>query len=1120
MFLVDSLPLPFGSSPLSDGLTGLPPVAWAYLIDGTTAGLSNSAVVRVFCDSIARQGVLHTADTPTTTQYDKQHDKQYDKQYDKQHDKQNSAASYEVLLQSLCAAWQGDRAQDTSWQGVVEIVPRPGVTDTAGAIAARLLIAAGAEVRSAHSRRFWLVGGDNWQDQAQALIARNANPLLHQTQIYSRESWLAATGALEGTRIPQHPEPQKQNAPQESAQELRRETPQETPPEFVPSRFVIPQVQSTATEKVLSVALDLPPDQLQTLSKQGILDPNSGLRRGPLGLSLTDLNAIAQHFASLHRPPTDVELETLAQTWSEHCRHRIFAAPLQGAKAGAGTGGIFADFIRGTTEEILRRNRDGVGEFVVSTFSDNAGAVALNDSWLISDKVETHNSPSALDPFGGALTGILGVNRDCLGFGLGAQPIANRYGFFLPDADDSRRLYRDPNQQAALPAADKIVAEVIRGVGFGGNCSGIPTPQGFVRFGAAYRGKPLVFCGTVGLLPRHLPDGREAHKKSAQPGDAIVMAGGRVGKDGIHGATFSSEALDAGSPATAVQLGDPFTQKKLADTLLNQLRPAGFYRSLTDNGAGGLSSSVGEMAQESNGAEVWLDRVPLKYAGLAPWEIWISEAQERMTLAVPQEHLAQVLALFAAHEVEASAIGVFTDDGQLRVKYQDQVVADLSLAFLHEGVPDKNLRLGTLVELAGAELAKSKPPPTADDSVPETVSLKDLASRLPPLLAHTAIASHRAVSHRYDHDVQATVFAKPLMGTGGVNAQVTALRPVATACQAVALAQSCLPHYGAIGTTLDKAGMRAMAGLATESAVRQLVASGCALGRIALQDNFCWSRGEDPEMLTALLEAATGLREAALALNAPFISGKDSMFNEFSGFDEAGSPVAIEPPPTVLVSALGVLDDWQNFVSEDFKFAGDRLFLLGATCARLARTHYGALFNTMGASHSYAPPVLDLAAAESVLRFFATATAAGEIASATALGEGGLATALSRAALGGGLGAVVSLDSYIEACIEACRNAGDSSGQDLDAEAVLFAETGGRILCAVALEKTESFVARLKEAKLVWAEIGSVADAPQLVFSHATEQQTLELESLSAAYFSGDANYALNHTANHTVGEV
>ena len=1107
MFLVDSLPLPSGSSPPSDGLTGLPPVAWAYLIDGTTAGLSNSAVVRVFCDSIARQGVLHTADTPTTTQ----HDKQYDKRYDKQYDKQNSPASYEALLQSLCAAWQGDRAQDTSWQGVVEIVPRPGVTDTAGAIAARLLIAAGAEVRSAHSRRFWLVGGDNWQAQAQALVARNANPLLHQTQIYSRESWLAATkGTVTREESNPHPNPQKQELPQESLKES------------VPSRFVIPQVQSTATEKVLSVALDLPPDQLQTLSKQGILDPNSGLRRGPLGLSLTDLNAIAQHFASLHRPPTDVELETLAQTWSEHCRHRIFAAPLQGAEPGAGTGGIFADFIRGTTEEILRRNRDGVGGFVVSTFSDNAGAVALNDLWLISDKVETHNSPSALDPFGGALTGILGVNRDCLGFGLGAQPIANRYGFFLPEAQDSRRLYRDPNQQAALPAADKIVAEVIRGVGFGGNCSGIPTPQGFVRFGAAYRGKPLVFCGTVGLLPRHLPDGREAHKKSAQPGDAIVMAGGRVGKDGIHGATFSSEALDAGSPATAVQLGDPFTQKKLADTLLNQLRPAGLYRSLTDNGAGGLSSSVGEMAQESNGAEVWLDRVPLKYAGLAPWEIWISEAQERMTLAVPQEHLAQVLALFAAHEVEASAIGVFTDDGQLRVKYQDQIVADLSLDFLHQGVPDKNLKLGALTDLAEPQDASAAP--ARDESLSLSLSLKELASRLPRLLAHPALASHRAVSHRYDHDVQATVFAKPLMGTGGVNAQVTALRPVATACQAVALAQSCLPHYGAIGTTLDKAGMRAMAGLATESAVRQLVASGCALGRIALQDNFCWSRGEDPEMLTALTEAAAGLREAALALNAPFISGKDSMFNEFSGFDEAGSPVAIEPPPTVLVSALGVLDDWQNFVSEDFKFAGDRLFLLGATCARLARTHYGALFNTTGASHSYAPPVLDLAAAESVLRFFATATAAGEIASATALGEGGLAIALSRAALGGGLGAVVSLDSYIEACIEACRNAGDSSGQDLDAEAVLFAETGGRILCAVAPEKTESFVARLKEAKLVWAEIGSVADAPQLVFSHATEQQTLELESLSAAYFSSDANYALNHTANHTanhtVGEV
>ena len=1059
MFLVDSLPLAplLPSLPAHQGETPPPPaVAWAYLIDGTTAEHSESAVLDVFCDSITRHGVLHFPASETQSEA-------------------NSSAkqsAYAQLLESLCP----------DWQGVVEIVPRPGVTDTAGTVAARLLRTTGVEVRTAHSRRFWLIAGGDWQVQAEARAARYANPLLHQVRCYSAAEWLAATCSPDPSGTPRSPSPSA-----------------------VPSRFVVEPVQSSPPTKVLSVSLEISPADLLALAKYGIAEPETKTRRGPLGLSPADLQAIAQHFQTLQRTPTDVELETLAQTWSEHCRHRIFAAPLQGAQTGFGTGGIFNDFIRGTTEEILHRNRDGVGGFVVSTFSDNAGAVALNDSWLICDKVETHNSPSALDPFGGALTGILGVNRDCLGFGLGATPIANRYGFFLPEPSDPRLLYRDSDRQAPLPAAEKIVEEVIRGVGFGGNCSGIPTPQGFVRFGAAYRGKPLVFCGTVGLLPRHLSDGRKAHEKSARCGDAIVMAGGRVGKDGIHGATFSSEALNAGSPATAVQLGDPFTQKKLADTLLNGLRPAGLYRSLTDNGAGGLSSSIGEMAQESNGAEVWLDKVPLKYAGLAPWEIWISEAQERMTLAVPQKHLAEVLALFAAHEVEATEIGVFTDDGQLRVKYQNQVVADLSLAFLHEGVPDKNLRLGTLVELAGAELAESKPPSTADGSAPETVSLKDLASRLPPLLAHTAIASHRAVSQRYDHDVQATVFAKPLTGTGGVNALVTALRPVAEARQAVALTQSCLPHYGSYKGAIDRAGMRAMAGLATESAVRQLVASGCALGRIALQDNFCWSRGEDPEMLTALTAAAAGLREAALALNAPLISGKDSMFNEFSGFDEAGRSVAIEPPPTLLVSALGVLDDWRGFVSEEFKFAGDSLFLLGATCPYLARTHYGGLFHRSG--KTFAPPSLDLAASESLLRLFAAATAAGEIASATAVGEGGVAVAVARAALGDGFGANLVLDGYIEAC----RNAGDSSGQDLDAEAVLFAETGGRILCSVAPEKVEAFKARLhKQAhSFVWSELGVVADAPQLVLNHGTEQQILTLETLSAAYFSGDANCAI-----------
>ncbi len=1072
MFLVDSLPLALllPSLPAHQGETPPPPaVAWAYLIDGTTAEHSESAVLDVFCDSITRHGVLHFPASETQSEA-------------------NSSAkqsAYAQLLESLCP----------DWQGVVEIVPRPGVTDTAGTVAARLLRTTGVEVRTAHSRRFWLIAGGDWQVQAEARAARYANPLLHQVRCYSAAEWLAATCS---------PDPS--------------DTPRSPSPSAVPSRFVVEPVQSSPPTKVLSVSLEISPADLLALAKYGIAEPETKTRRGPLGLSPADLQAIAQHFQTLQRTPTDVELETLAQTWSEHCRHRIFAAPLQGAQTGFGTGGIFNDFIRGTTEEILHRNRDGVGGFVVSTFSDNAGAVALNDSWLICDKVETHNSPSALDPFGGALTGILGVNRDCLGFGLGATPIANRYGFFLPEPSDPRLLYRDSDRQAPLPAAEKIVEEVIRGVGFGGNCSGIPTPQGFVRFGAAYRGKPLVFCGTVGLLPRHLSDGRKAHEKSARCGDAIVMAGGRVGKDGIHGATFSSEALSAGSPATAVQLGDPFTQKKLADTLLNGLRPAGLYRSLTDNGAGGLSSSIGEMAQESNGAEVWLDKVPLKYAGLAPWEIWISEAQERMTLAVPQKHLAEVLALFAAHEVEATEIGVFTDSGQLRVQYQGQTIADLSLAFLHGGVPDKDLKLGVLPDLVGlpdaasgtateptAKAERTDPTVSLDTPSLATPSLEELTARLLGLLSHQAIASYRAVSTRYDHDVQATVFAKPLAGVGGVNALVTALRPVAEAPQAVALTQSCLPHYGSYKGTIDRAGMRAMAGLATESAVRQLVASGCALGRIALQDNFCWSRGEDSAMLTALLETATGLRSAALALNAPFISGKDSMFNEFSGFDEAGRSVAIEPPPTLLVSALGVLDDWRGFVSEEFKFAGDSLFLLGATCPYLARTHYGGLFHRSG--KTFAPPSLDLAASESLLRLFAAATAAGEIASASAVGEGGVAVAVARAALAGALGASVAFDSY----------AGLSA---VDLEAVLFAETGGRILCSVAPEKAESFKARLAAAQqethpkesdsmarpLVWSEIGVVEAARQLTVSFAGGQSVLGLEALSAAYFGGLAN--------------
>ena len=392
---------------------------------------------------------------------------------------------------------------------------------------------------------------------------------------------------------------------------------------------VVPEVRlHEAPSAGLVEILNANDEQLSVIGKRGIANPD-GTRRGPLSMDLVYMRSIQKYFENKGRNPIDVELESIAQTQSEHCKHTIFADPIDEFEEG-----LFSTFIKRATNEIRRKKGDK--DFCASVFTDNAGGIIFDDEFLICDKVETHNSPSALDPFGGAITGIVGVNRDPIGFGRGAKPVINRYGFCFGNPEDSRILYRGENKTQKMLPQKRIMDGIIEGVNVGGNCSGIPTPQGFVFFDESYRGKPLVFVGTVGLIPREI-NGEKMHEKKAMPGDYVVMVGGRVGKDGIHGATFSSEAIDSGSPATAVQIGDPITQKKMSDALVKEARDRGLYRSITDNGAGGLSCSVAEMAKESGGCYVYLDKVPLKYPGLTPWETWISESQERMTLAVPKE---------------------------------------------------------------------------------------------------------------------------------------------------------------------------------------------------------------------------------------------------------------------------------------------------------------------------------------------------------------------------------------------------------------------------------------------------------------------------------------------------
>ncbi|MFA7457725.1 MAG: AIR synthase-related protein, partial [Micavibrio sp.] len=440
--------------------------------------------------------------------------------------------------------------------------------------------------------------------------------------------------------------------------------------------IIVPKVCLSSNHPAADdVDLDIPDEELAAIGTGGIKNAD-GTRRGPLGMSLLYMKAVQDYFKKQGRPAKDIEIETLAQTWSEHCKHTIFASPIDDVKDG-----VYRHYIKRATKEI--RAARGDDDFCISVFSDNAGGIVFDENWIVTHKVETHNSPSALDPVGGAMTGTGGVNRDAIGFGLGCKPIINTYGFCFAPPDYNPEYYRGKGKINPILPPVTIVKGVVHGINHYGNCSGIPTPQGFVYFDERYAGKPLVFAGTVGLIPR-VVGGKAGHEKCARPGDRIVMVGGRVGRDGIHGATFSSVALDEGSPATAVQIGDPITQKKMSDAIVKEIRDLGLYTAITDNGAGGLSSSVGEMGEGSGGFVIALDKVPLKYPGMQPWEIWISESQERMTLAVPPENVEKLIALFAKRGVEAWDIGEFTDSGKAQAKWNGEIIMDIAMDFLHD----------------------------------------------------------------------------------------------------------------------------------------------------------------------------------------------------------------------------------------------------------------------------------------------------------------------------------------------------------------------------------------------------------------------------------------------------
>lgn len=824
----------------------------------------------------------------------------------------------------------------------------------------------------------------------------------------------------------------------------------------------IPEVHISHDQGSEEVSLDLSEEDLLELS-----------RKRCLALTLEEMKVIKDFYQredvkadrkkkGLPLWPTDVEIEVLAQTWSEHCKHKIFAADIHYTNEETGEDfkieSLYKSYIKKATKEISEDLEKEGNNWLVSVFSDNAGIVRFDKNIDLCIKVETHNSPSALDPYGGAITGILGVNRDILGCGLGAKPIANTDVFCFASTELPKLV--DPQKlPAGLMEPMRLLKGVHKGVEDGGNKSGIPTINGAIVFDTDFAGKPLVFCGTIGTLPARLPDGREGSEKGAKVGDGIFVAGGAVGADGIHGATFSSMELNEESPATAVQIGDPLTQKRVMDFLL-EARDRGLYTCVTDNGAGGISSSIGEMAELTGGAKIDLNLHPRKYPGLSPWEIMISESQERMTFAVDKKNEDAFLKLAKERGVVATRLGEFTNTGTLEVFYKEELVASLDMDFLHDGVPTLDLKARSVTQskrTSWIELPKKEAPQSHSETLKELLISENIASKAPWV-------------RQYDHEVQGATIAKPFSGKNGIgpgdsgviDLEVHGGVPGSMATVGCGLA----PRMSAINA-------RAMAMQSVDEAVRNIIVSGTNPDKICLLDNFCWPDPVKTEKnpsgdikLGQLVDTCRGLYDICKLYKAPLVSGKDSMKNDFRGKNRGGEPLVISIQPTLLVTAMGH-GETKDLLRSHATQEGLRIYRMGAFQASLVVSewleHYSDKNLEALNSESIGPEDWDFSLCHQTYKTFYKANTQGLIDCAHDVSDGGVAVSVAE----------MLFDSQLGFTFE----------NDNSSTLQYFGEGPGMILVAVKDENTQRFEELCANEKVDFEFLGQTNGNGEIQFS-------------------------------------
>ena len=885
--------------------------------------------------------------------------------------KQLKTLAENLFADQIIQNYSIDKSLAKEFDWLIEVAFKPGVTDNVGKTSSEAIEDILKIKPNAYTSRQYLISGRLDKEQVEKITSDLlANQLIERWKIWSNE---------------------------------KRDD------------ITLPIVKLKHEPQVIEFNLDIDDGELLKISRERVL-----------ALNLDEMKAIRDYYKKpeilkernglgLKDRPTDVEIEASAQTWSEHCKHKIFNAIIHYEENGKITKikSLFNTYIKKATTAIAKKMERENNNFLVSVFKDNAGVIKFNDKWNLVMKVETHNSPSALDPYGGAITGIVGVNRDPSGTGMGAKLIFNTDVFCFASP------FFDKELPPRLMHPKRIFEGVRKGVEHGGNKSGIPTVNGSIVFDERYLGKPLIYCGTAGIMSSKI-NNKLSHIKNIENGDLAVMCGGRIGKDGIHGATFSSEELHEGSPATAVQIGDPITQKKMLDFLL-EARDLGLYETLTDNGAGGLSSSIGELAIISNGCEIYLEACPLKYQGLDPWEILLSEAQERMTVVVKPEKLDQFLSLSKRRGVESTVVGKFTDTGMFRIFYNNKTVGYLDLEFFHNGLPQMELK-------AIWNAPKHEEP---DFKCPENLTnvLKEMLSRL-------NICSKECVVRQYDHEVQAGSVIKPLTGKHNDGPSDGAIiKPILNSSEGVVVAHGICPRYSDIDTYH-------MAACAIDEAIRNAIAVGGSLKHLAGLDNFCWcdpiksEKNTDGEYkLAQLVRANQALYDYTTIFDVPCISGKDSMKNDY----QIGN-TKISIPPTILFSVIGKIDDVEKAVTMDVKKPYDSVYVLGLTKAELGGSEYFAMHNSIGNS---APKVDGLKA----MKLYNALTKANEnrlVESCHDCSDGGLGVALAESSFSGGFGIEADLTKVPKESI------------DRD-DFILFSESQSRFVVTVKPENKQKF---------------------------------------------------------------